>query len=506
MERGKIVQRGTHDEMKDVDGPVQAPRRPPVTAATRCLLPQSAPSSCASSPRSRSSRATRSASTPPVTVGRERTAGLWLDDRSVSRQHAQLEPTADGVRVRDLGCGNGVWMGAERISDRQVAPGQQFRDRRHRLRGALGSGRGAVAGAGRADRARRVAAARAAAAAAGGLVAFRVVEGSATVPVGHDPTPCPASWRRSAARRPATSSSARRTSRAGTPASSARPRACASSTSTAPAASGWAREAVKNRVLQPGDRVRLGRAIVLEVVADGAGAAPPAAPPQRRSAAAAAGAGRAAVRAAAAAAARASRLRRLAAGSGAAGRPPCAPPVAPPAAPPALAAPAAPPPAPSPPPLARPGVRRAPPRRHRPPAATGPPPPPADPPSAVTKPHAVAPPAPRQAAGRTGTAASAQAAGAGPPPPARRPSRRRRLAPPDAAEPDATQFIVAQGHTPAPIRTEQMRRVGRARRRHRGHAMLSREALGDAARVGGTGFFRRPDAPSSASTRSGTRS
>ena len=63
----------------------------------------------------------------PVTVGRERTAGLWLDDRSVSRQHAQLEPAADGVRVRDLGSGNGVWMGAERISDRQVAPGQQFR-------------------------------------------------------------------------------------------------------------------------------------------------------------------------------------------------------------------------------------------------------------------------------------------------------------------------------------------------------------------------------------------
>jgi len=63
----------------------------------------------------------------PVTVGRERTAGLWLDDRSVSRQHAQLEPTQDGIRVRDLGSGNGVWMGAERITDKQVAPGQQFR-------------------------------------------------------------------------------------------------------------------------------------------------------------------------------------------------------------------------------------------------------------------------------------------------------------------------------------------------------------------------------------------
>ena len=37
-----------------------------------------------------------------------------------------------------------------------------------------------------------------------------------------------------------------------------------------------------------------------------------------------------------------------------------------------------------------------------------------------------------------------------------------------------------------------------------GTQMLSREALGDAARAGGTGFFRRPDAPRPASTSSAT--
>ncbi|HEY8550559.1 MAG TPA: NHLP bacteriocin export ABC transporter permease/ATPase subunit [Vicinamibacterales bacterium] len=62
-----------------------------------------------------------------ATVGRDRGCGLVLDDRSVSRQHARLEPAADGVRVVDLGSGNGVWVGSERIADRVIPPGGQFR-------------------------------------------------------------------------------------------------------------------------------------------------------------------------------------------------------------------------------------------------------------------------------------------------------------------------------------------------------------------------------------------
>jgi pSer/pThr/pTyr-binding forkhead associated (FHA) protein len=119
----------------------------------------------------------------PVTVGRERTAGLWLDDRSVSRQHAQLEPVADGVRVRDLGSGNGVWMGSERISDRQIAPGQQFRI------GAtvfeVRSGPGEVPSLAPVGPTARSASRPPEAPPVAGGLALRVVEGSATVPVGH---------------------------------------------------------------------------------------------------------------------------------------------------------------------------------------------------------------------------------------------------------------------------------------------------------------------------------
>ena len=107
---------------------------------------------------------------------------------------------------------------------------------------------------------------------------------------------------------------------------------------------------------------------------------------------------------------------------------------------------------------------------------------PADAPIAVTKPHAVAPPAP-------------------PKPPAPPPAPPVAAKPPAPAPPvaasDATQYIVAQGHSPAPDGTQQMRKVVGPGVDIEGTQMLSREALGDAARAGGTGFFRRPDALSS---------
>ncbi len=63
----------------------------------------------------------------PATIGRDKTCGIVLDDRSVSRQHARAESAPEGVRVVDLGSGNGVWIGGDRVSERVVQPGQQFR-------------------------------------------------------------------------------------------------------------------------------------------------------------------------------------------------------------------------------------------------------------------------------------------------------------------------------------------------------------------------------------------
>jgi ATP-binding cassette subfamily C protein len=383
-----------------------------------------------------------------TTVGRERTCGLVLDDRSVSRQHAQLEPAAGGVRVLDLGSGNGVWMGAERISDREVAPGQQFRV------GAtvfeVRSGRGEVpslAPVGPTTPSSGPPPPRRA-----GL-AFRVAEGSATVPVGQvfkvagdlatlgrSETCDIVVAEKDVSRRHA------RVER--TPDGGLR------IVDLESAGGVWiGGEQVKNRVLQPGDRIRLGRAIVLEVVADGAPAAVASAPP-------------------------------------AAVPPPIARPPVPaaPVAPPPLAKAPAPPPA-APPPIAKPPAPAPPPIAKTPAPPAPPPPAPVD----VTKPHvAVKPPAPAPSQAPPPPAAPPK------PAPAPPPTVAVKAAPPaapkaPAAASDATQYIVAHGTTPPSHPSGQMRKAAGPGVDTGGEtALLSREAL-EAAHMGGTGFFKRPD-------------
>jgi class 3 adenylate cyclase len=51
-----------------------------------------------------------------TTVGRGEDAGLPLDDPEISRAHAVLVPTADGLEIRDLGSLNGTWVNGERIT------------------------------------------------------------------------------------------------------------------------------------------------------------------------------------------------------------------------------------------------------------------------------------------------------------------------------------------------------------------------------------------------------
>jgi NHLM bacteriocin system ABC transporter ATP-binding protein len=62
----------------------------------------------------------------PMTVGRDESCEIVLDDSSVSRRHARIEPADEGLRVIDLGSGNGVWLGGERIEERILTPGEQF--------------------------------------------------------------------------------------------------------------------------------------------------------------------------------------------------------------------------------------------------------------------------------------------------------------------------------------------------------------------------------------------
>src|SRR5206468_4130055 len=63
----------------------------------------------------------------PVTIGRDPGCTVVLADESVSRRHARLELTPEGIRIVDLGSGNGVWVDARRVSDVVVSTGQRVR-------------------------------------------------------------------------------------------------------------------------------------------------------------------------------------------------------------------------------------------------------------------------------------------------------------------------------------------------------------------------------------------
>jgi len=60
-----------------------------------------------------------------VEIGRDATCSVVLHDDSVSRRHARVEPAADGLRIVDLGSGNGIWIGTERVTNAVLGPGQR---------------------------------------------------------------------------------------------------------------------------------------------------------------------------------------------------------------------------------------------------------------------------------------------------------------------------------------------------------------------------------------------
>jgi len=60
-------------------------------------------------------------------IGRSRDCDIVLDDAGVSRRHAQLNPTATGWAIEDLGSTNGVRLNGEQLHDaRAVRPGDRI--------------------------------------------------------------------------------------------------------------------------------------------------------------------------------------------------------------------------------------------------------------------------------------------------------------------------------------------------------------------------------------------
>jgi pSer/pThr/pTyr-binding forkhead associated (FHA) protein len=68
-----------------------------------------------------------------TTVGRHPDADIFLDDVTVSRRHAELHRTEDGMLVRDLGSLNGTYVNAERVEERLLVTSEELQIGRFKL-------------------------------------------------------------------------------------------------------------------------------------------------------------------------------------------------------------------------------------------------------------------------------------------------------------------------------------------------------------------------------------
>lgn len=62
-----------------------------------------------------------------LVVGRGEDCDLILDDADLSREHAELEVSFDGVSFRDLGSKNGIFLGGRRVADRLLDDRDELR-------------------------------------------------------------------------------------------------------------------------------------------------------------------------------------------------------------------------------------------------------------------------------------------------------------------------------------------------------------------------------------------
>jgi len=61
-----------------------------------------------------------------VRAGRHPESDIFLDDITVSRRHAEIEPTDGGYLVRDVGSLNGTYVNRERIEQARLEPGDEL--------------------------------------------------------------------------------------------------------------------------------------------------------------------------------------------------------------------------------------------------------------------------------------------------------------------------------------------------------------------------------------------
>lgn len=59
----------------------------------------------------------------PITIGRNPKCTIFLNDMTVSRMHATIEPEAGCFIIRDANSYNGVWVNNENVEARTLRPG-----------------------------------------------------------------------------------------------------------------------------------------------------------------------------------------------------------------------------------------------------------------------------------------------------------------------------------------------------------------------------------------------
>lgn len=75
-------------------------------------------------------------------IGRSEDADIFLDDVTVSRNHAELRHGAEGWSIRDIGSLNGTYVNRVRVDDEQLAAGSEVQVGKFRFVFLLGLDQG----------------------------------------------------------------------------------------------------------------------------------------------------------------------------------------------------------------------------------------------------------------------------------------------------------------------------------------------------------------------------
>jgi hypothetical protein len=68
-----------------------------------------------------------------TSIGRAPQSDVFLDDVTVSRDHAVLEQREDGIHITDQGSLNGTYVNRERVDDARLSDGDELQIGKYRL-------------------------------------------------------------------------------------------------------------------------------------------------------------------------------------------------------------------------------------------------------------------------------------------------------------------------------------------------------------------------------------